>query len=99
MFKLLWRLISLAAVLVLVAYLVGWRVFVVPPVAPLSEGGIFVVTDMPQLQLLDSPSGFCAREGQANLVCAAAIATRVSQADIAWRLPYNGFLYSLAGGR
>lgn len=94
----LWSLAAAIAAM-LVAYLVGVRVFVVQPIGAVPDGVTVVVMGLPGLRFIDSPDAFCQREmGYVNLLCRGMVAGKVAEeSDILLRLPYSSLLYALSG--
>lgn len=83
----------------LIAYLVGLRVFVIQPIGALPNGAVAVVHGLPDLRPIDSPDAICQRnQGYVNLICRGATGARVARdSTILLRLPYAGWVYALSG--
>lgn len=81
------------------AYFVGIRIFVIPPIGALPEGGTAVVVGVSGLNFVDSPDAFCMRNnGYVNLFCRAGVMGGVGEhGTILLRLPYSRTLLRLSG--
>ena len=82
-------LLGIAAVMATFVYM-QFTIFVIPPMAPLTEGKTLIIAHIDQTQFIDSPEAMCVRRhDQTNLVCRAMMLGLVTKdAKVYLRLPY-----------
>lgn len=86
------------ALLALVIWLAGIRVFVIQPIGAIPDGVTVIVANIRGLNFIDSPDAFCMRVGSPNLLCRGMVAARVAkEGTIIVRLPYSQILYGMTG--
>lgn len=95
-----WMLLGLVGGTLIIAWLAGVRLFVVPPIGAVPDGVTLVIAGMPGLRAVDSADSICARlMGGVSLLCRGLALAKVAEGSmILARLPYSATLDAMAGG-